>query len=67
MGAGYNTSSIQHLDLAVTMENLIRVGEQDVHQIFTEVFKAGFEDADVCPELNMGIKEVTSKDLGHSK
>lgn len=67
MGVGFVTDSIERLKLTVTMTNLIKVGEQDVHQMIAEVFEAGFSDADVWPELIMGIREMTSNDLGHLK
>lgn len=67
IGVGYVTNSIERLDQTVTMTNMIRVSEQEVHQMIAEVFEAAFQDSDVHPELVMGLKEVSREDPGQSK
>ncbi|EME79755.1 uncharacterized protein MYCFIDRAFT_190533 [Pseudocercospora fijiensis CIRAD86] len=67
IGVGYVTNSIERLDLTVTMTNMIRVSEEEVHQMIAEVLEAGFEDSSVPPELVMGLKEVSLQDPGQSK
>ncbi|KXT12059.1 hypothetical protein AC579_4694 [Pseudocercospora musae] len=67
IGVGYVTNSIERLDLTVTLTNMIRVNEEEVHQMIAEVVEAGFEDSSLPPELIMGLKEVSLQDPGQAK
>lgn len=62
IGVGYITDSVERLDLTVVNTRLTHLSEEDFHQIFAEVYEAGYLDSAAGPEITTGIMDVSSNE-----
>ena len=59
IGVGYITQSARQLDITVANTHMIRLSEEDFHQIFAEAMEAGHLDSSAGPEVSTGLLDVS--------